>query len=74
MRIYVGNIPWSMTEDELESLFSAHGQVNSADIVTDRAGTDVLLFAGVLTLFAIPVAAADLLASAARAGGTGGSP
>ncbi len=44
------------------------------DIVTDRAGTDVLLFAGVLTLFAIPVAAADLLASAARAGGTGGSP
>jgi ABC-type dipeptide/oligopeptide/nickel transport system permease component len=44
------------------------------DIVTDRAGTDALLFAGVLTLFAVPVALADLLATAARAGGTEGTP
>lgn len=43
------------------------------DIVTDRAGTDALLFAGVLTLFAVPVAAADLLATVARAGSTEGS-
>ena len=36
MRIYVGNIPWSMTEDALNNLFEEHGQVSSADIITDR--------------------------------------
>ena len=44
------------------------------DIVTDRAGTDALLFAGVLTLFAVPVALADLLATVAQAGSTEGTP
>lgn len=38
------------------------------DIVTDRAGTDALLFAGVLLLFAIPVAGADLIATLAASG------
>jgi cold-inducible RNA-binding protein len=36
VRIYVGNIPWSMTEDALNNLFEEHGQVSSADIITDR--------------------------------------
>ena len=35
--IYVGNIPWSITEDQLKDYFSAHGQVLSARIITERA-------------------------------------
>ena len=34
--IYVGNLPWSATEEEVHSLFSAHGNVLSVKIVTDR--------------------------------------
>ncbi|WP_027183560.1 RNA recognition motif domain-containing protein [Desulfovibrio inopinatus] len=34
--IYVGNLPWSTTEDELSDLFSQHGEVISAKIITDR--------------------------------------
>jgi RNA recognition motif-containing protein len=34
--IYVGNLPWSATEEELRNLFSAHGTVNSVKLVTDR--------------------------------------
>ena len=36
MRIYVGNMPYSMTEDELKELFSTHGEVNSVAIINDR--------------------------------------
>ena len=36
MNIYVGNLPFSMTEDELEGSFAAHGEVQSARIITDR--------------------------------------
>ncbi len=35
-KIYVGNLPFSMGEDALRQLFSAHGEVVSATIVTDR--------------------------------------
>ncbi len=42
------------------------------DIVTDRAGTDVLLFAGVLVMLAIPVALADIASHLWRAAGTEG--
>lgn len=34
--IYVGNLPWSATEDQIRDLFSAHGTVNSVNLVTDR--------------------------------------
>jgi len=44
------------------------------DIVTDRAGTDVLLFAGVLWLFAVPVATVDLVATVGRGAGLWGRP
>jgi len=43
------------------------------DIVTDRAGTDVLLFAAVLLMFAIPVALLDLTAVLTHGAGTEGS-
>lgn len=35
--IYVGNIPWSTTEDQLKEYFGEHGQVLSARIITERA-------------------------------------
>lgn len=36
MNIYVGNMPYSMTENELRDLFSSYGAVGSARLVTDR--------------------------------------
>jgi len=35
-RIYVGNIPFSLTEDELREAFGQHGSVTSVDVITDR--------------------------------------
>lgn len=35
-RLFVGNLPFSATEDQLRQLFSQHGEVTSANIVTDR--------------------------------------
>ena len=36
MNIYVGNLSFEMTEEQLESAFAAHGAVQSARIITDR--------------------------------------
>lgn len=36
MNIYVGNLSYSMTSDELERLFAEHGQVDSAAVIMDR--------------------------------------
>ncbi|HZW10113.1 MAG TPA: RNA-binding protein, partial [Phycisphaerales bacterium] len=36
MRIYVGNLPFSATEDSLRSVFEAHGAVMSASVIIDR--------------------------------------
>jgi RNA recognition motif-containing protein len=36
MNIYVGNLPYTTTSDELEALFSQHGQVDSAAVIMDR--------------------------------------
>jgi RNA recognition motif-containing protein len=35
-RIYVGNLAWSATEEELREFFSAWGEVQSVAIITDR--------------------------------------
>ena len=35
-RIYVGGLPYSATDSDLETLFSASGTVTSATVVTDR--------------------------------------
>jgi len=35
-RVFVGNLPFSATEDQLKTLFSQHGEVTSAEIVKDR--------------------------------------
>lgn len=36
MNIYVGNLAYSVTEDELRSAFSEFGTVTSVKIITDR--------------------------------------
>jgi cold-inducible RNA-binding protein len=36
MRIFVGNIAWTTTEDELHHLFYGYGAVESVRIMTDR--------------------------------------
>jgi len=35
-RIFVGNLPFSATEDQLRQLFSTHGEVASVSIVKDK--------------------------------------
>ncbi len=35
-KIYVGNLPYSTTDQELQDLFAPHGSVQSANVVTDR--------------------------------------
>ena len=35
-KIYVGNLPFSSSEDELRELFEEHGSVESVSIITDR--------------------------------------
>ena len=36
MKIYVGNLAYSVTDDQLESAFAAFGEVSSATVVTDK--------------------------------------
>ncbi len=35
-KLYVGNLPWSMTDSDLEDLFSRFGAVHSSKVITDR--------------------------------------
>ncbi len=36
MNIYVGNLPYSTTDDELKALFGEFGNVSSVNIITDK--------------------------------------
>ena len=36
MNIYVGNLPYSLTEDDLKAAFSEFGEVSSANIIMDK--------------------------------------
>jgi RNA recognition motif-containing protein len=36
MKLYVGNMPFSMDEGQVRALFEAHGTVDSVAIITDR--------------------------------------
>ncbi|MET0621170.1 MAG: RNA-binding protein, partial [Thermoanaerobaculia bacterium] len=36
MKLYVGNLPYNTSEDDLRSLFSTYGAVSSVAIITDR--------------------------------------
>ena len=47
--IYVGNLPYSATAEELRDLFSAHGTVESVNLITDREtsyGSELAYFTG----------------------------
>ena len=35
-KIYVGNLAFSATEDEIRALFAEHGNVESVSLITDR--------------------------------------
>jgi RNA recognition motif-containing protein len=35
-KLYVGNLTYSVTEDKLQELFSQHGSVVSARVITDK--------------------------------------
>lgn len=35
-KIYVGNLPYNATEEEIRTLFGRHGQVHSVRIINDR--------------------------------------
>ena len=35
-KLYVGNLPFSVTEAELRDLFGRHGSVDSVSVITDR--------------------------------------
>jgi RNA recognition motif-containing protein len=36
MNIYVGNLSYSVADDDLRDLFAAHGEVISASVIADR--------------------------------------
>ena len=36
MKVYVGNLPWSVTDMDLLDLFKPFGSVDSAQVVTDK--------------------------------------
>jgi len=35
-KLFVGGIPWATTSDDLQQLFSQHGSVTSAAVITDK--------------------------------------
>lgn len=35
-KLYVGNLPFSATEDSVRSLFAAHGTVEKVSLISDR--------------------------------------
>ncbi|QIK39257.1 RNA-binding protein [Caldichromatium japonicum] len=36
MNIYVGNLAYSVTQDELRDVFGAYGEIASVNLITDR--------------------------------------
>ena len=44
-KLYVGNLPYQTTESDLQTLFESSGQVNTVNIVRDRATGQVRGFA-----------------------------
>jgi RNA recognition motif-containing protein len=36
MNIYVGNLAYSVTEDELRDVFAAYGEISTVSLITDK--------------------------------------
>jgi RNA recognition motif-containing protein len=45
MKIYVGNLPYSTTEEDLRSAFASFGEVSEVNLITDRFSGDSKGFA-----------------------------
>lgn len=35
-KLYVGNLPWSMTGDSLREMFASYGEITDAVVISDR--------------------------------------
>lgn len=35
-KLFIGSLPWSVTDEDLQTAFAAHGNVLSAKVVTDK--------------------------------------
>jgi RNA recognition motif-containing protein len=35
-KLYVGNLPWSVTNDSLREMFAAYGEITEAIVITDK--------------------------------------
>lgn len=35
-RVYIGNLPFTATEDEVRGMFAEYGEVGEVDLITDR--------------------------------------
>ena len=35
-KLFIGSLPWSVDDAQLQEIFSAHGAVTSARVITDR--------------------------------------
>ncbi len=35
-KLYVGGLPYSVTDEQLQEMFTAHGAVESAKVITDK--------------------------------------
>lgn len=35
-KVFVGNLPWSVTQDSLQNLFSEFGEITQVSLITDR--------------------------------------
>lgn len=35
-KLFVGSLPWTVSDEQLKTAFEAHGQVVSAKVITDR--------------------------------------
>ena len=58
-KLYVGNLPFTSTEEELRTLFGRHGSVDSVNVITDRETGQARGFAFVE--MSEPSAAADAI-------------
>ncbi len=36
MKLYIGNLPWSVDDVKLKELFSSYGDVTEANVITDK--------------------------------------
>ena len=52
-KLFVGSLPWAMNDEALKEAFASHGNVISANIVTDRQ-TDDQEVSGLLNSKTIP--------------------